>query len=212
MNFSTDRDLLMYEPTLFNDVPWVSQQRLSVSDGEVSGTALLSAEADFETSQVDAGMIALIDGVPVEVIERLDESTLTVSLPRARTTDTALAPGDGSSKSVIVRTFSPQAGLVCDALLRMLGLDGDDPDQPLGADAVVSLSLMARLETLGTLERVYSSAAALSGENDMLLFKAAAYRRRLLEAASRSAVQVDTNGDGLPDEKRYLGLSRLTRV
>jgi len=212
MNFSTDRDLLLYEPTLFNDVPWVSQQRLSVSDGEVSDTTLTSVFADFESAQVDAGSVVLIDKTPAEVLERVDAMTLTVSLPRARTTDAVIPPGDGTSKSVIVRTFAPQAELVCASLLRMLGLDADDPDRPLDADAIVSLSLMARLESLGTLERVFSAAAALTGDNDALLFKAAAYRRQLLEAASRSAVQIDTNGDGLPDEKRYVGVSRLTRV
>lgn len=212
MNFSTDRDLLIYEPTLFNDVPWVAQQRFSVTDGAVSGTTLTSALADFESLGVDVGSVLLIDKHPVEVIERLDSMTLTVSMVRPRTTDTPIPPGDGSSKTVVARTFAPQAALVCASLLRMLGLDGDDPDQPLDADAVVSLSLMARLEAIGTLERVFSSAAALTGNNDALLFKAAEYRRRFSEAASRSPVQIDTNGDGLPDEKRYIGLSRLTRV
>lgn len=212
MNFSTDRDLLLYEPTLFNDLPWVSQQRLSVADGELVGTTLLSAEADFESAQVDTGSIVLVNKTPAEVLERVDAMTLTVSLPRTRTSDPALPPGDVSSATVVARTFAPQADLVCGSLLRMLGLDGDDPDQPLGADAVVSLSLMARLESLGTLERVFSSAAALTGDNDALLFKAAEYRRRFMAAAARCPVQIDTTGDGLPDEKRYLGVGRLTRI
>ncbi len=212
MNFSTDRDLLLYEPMLFNDVPWVSQQRLRVTDGSVTGTMLTSAEADFEAAQVDTGSVVLIDKTPVEVVARVDAIALTVSLPRARVSDTPIPPGDGNSLTAVVRSFAPQAALVCRSLLHMLGLDSDDPDQPLDAEAVTSLSLMARLETLGTLERVFSSAAALTGDNDALLFKAAAYRRRLLEAASRSPVQVDTNGDGLPDEKRYLGMSRLARA
>lgn len=212
MNFSTDRDLLLYEPTLFNDVPWVSQQRLSVTDGDIVGTTLMSAQADFESAQVDTGSVVLVNKLPLEVIARQDAMTLTVSLPRTRTTDAAIPPGDVSAGTVVVRTFMPQAELVCGSLLRMLGLDSDDPDLPLDADAVVSLSLMARLEALGTLERVFSSAAALTGDNDGLLFKAAEYRRRLSEAATRSAVQIDTNGDGLPDEKRYIGLTCFTRV
>jgi hypothetical protein len=212
MNFSTDRDLLLYEPALFNDLPWVSQQRLSVTDGEVTGTMLTSAQADFEAAQIETGSVLLVNKTPVEVIERIDTMTLTVSLPRTRTSDAAIPPGDVSSAEVFARTFAPQADLVCASLLRMLGLDADDPDQPLDADAVVSLSLMARLESLGTLERVFSSAAALTGDNDALLFKAAEYRRRLLEAAARSPVQIDTTGDGLPDEKRYIGVGRLTRA
>lgn len=212
MNFSMDRDLLLYEPTLFNDVLWVSQQRLSVSDGEVAGTTLTSLSADFVAAGIEAGGVLLIDGVPVEVVERVDAMTLAVSRLRARTSDPLIGPGDGSALSVVCRTFAPQASLVCSSLLRMLGLDADDPDQPLDSEAVVSLSLMARLETLGTLERVFSSAAALTGDNDALLFKAAEYRRRLCEASARTPVQIDTTGDGLPDEKRYLGLGRLSRM
>lgn len=212
MNFSTDRDLLLYEPTLFNDLPWVSQQRLSVTDADVTGTTLTSAEADFEAAQIDTGSVLLVGKVPVEVLARVDSMTLTVSLPRTRTSDSAIPPGDVSSAVVVARTFAPQAELVCGSLLRMLGLDVDDPIEPLDSDAVVSLSLMARLESLGTLERIFSSAAALTGDNDGLLFKAAEYRRRLLEAAARCPVQIDTTGDGLPDEKRYIGVSRLTRA
>lgn len=212
MNFSTDRDLLLYEPTLFNDLTWVSQQRLSVTDAEVTGTTLTSVSADFELAQVDTGSVLLVNTTPVEVIQRIDSMTLTVSLLRARTTDSAIPPGDVSAANVIARTFAPQAELVSASLLRMLGLDADDPDQPLDADAVVSLSLMARLESLGTLERVFSSAAALTGDNDALLFKAAEYRRRLFETAARCPVQIDTTGDGLPDEKRYLGIGRLNRA
>ena len=212
MNFSTDRDLLLYEPTLFNYLPWVCQQRLSVTDGEVNGTTLTSADADFEAAQVDTGSVVLVNKTPIEVLARTDTMTLSVSLPRARTTDAAIPMGDVSSAITVARTFAPQAELVCASLLRMLGLDVTDPAESLGADAVVSLSLMARLEALGTLERVFSSAAALTGDNDTLLFKAAEYRRRLLEAAARCPVQIDTTGDGLPDEKRYLGVGRLTRI
>lgn len=212
MNFSTDRDLLLYEPTLFNDLPWVAQQRLSVTDADVNGTTLTSVQADFEAAQIDAGCVLLVGKLPVEVIARVDSMTLTVSLPRTRTTDAPIPPGDVSSAAAVARTFAPQAELVCGSLLRMLGLDRDDPIEPLDTDAVVSLSLMARLETLGTLERVFSSAAALTGDNDGLLFKAAEYRRRFLESAARSPVQIDTTGDGLPDEKRYIGVSRLTRA
>jgi phosphohistidine swiveling domain-containing protein len=212
MKFSTDRDLLLYEPTLFNDLPWVSQQRLRVTDGEVNGTTLTSAQADFEAAQVDTGSVLLVNKTPIEVLSRIDTMTLTVSLPRTRTTDAAIPNGDMSSAVVVARTFAPQAELVCASLLRMLGLDNGDSSQTLNADAVVSLSLMARLESLGTLERVFSSAAALTGDNDALLFKAAEYRRRLRQAAARCPVQIDTTGDGLPDEKRYLGVGRLTRI
>lgn len=212
MNFSTDRDLLVYEPTLFNDVPFAAQQRVEVYDAEVVGTTVFSISADFVQAQVEPGHVVLIDRLPFEVVQRIDGMTLSVSLLRNRTTDTALprTGGDAAGLPLVMRTFAPQAAVVRESLLHLLGIDEGLADS-LTADAVVSLSSMARLETLGTLERIYSSAAALTGNNEMLLFKADHYRRRLLAAASRTPVSIDTNGDGLPDEKRYLGMSRLVR-
>ncbi|MFI4860968.1 MAG: hypothetical protein ACIAXF_09840 [Phycisphaerales bacterium JB063] len=212
MNFSTDRDLLAYEPTLFNDVPFVAQQRVSVADAELAGTTVFSISADFDAAQVAAGSVVLIDRKPFEVIQRLDEATLTVSLPRTATSDPTIPGEEGTSLSLIARTFAPQAALVREALLRMLGIDENDPDNPLNEESVVSLGAMARLEALGTLERVYSSAAALTGNNEHHLIKANEYRKRFLATAARSPIRIDTNADGLPDEKRYLGLMRMTRV
>lgn len=211
MNYSTDRDLLVYEPTLFNDVPFAAQQRVEVYDAEVVGTTVYSVLADFEQAQVEPGHVVLINRRPYEVLQRIDDMTLTVSLLRDRTTDDAIPGGDGTGLPLVMRTFAPQAAVVRQSLLHMLGIDEDLPGS-LSADAVTSLATMARLETLGTLERIFSSAAALTGNNEMLLYKADHYRRRLLTAASRCPVPIDTNGDGLPDEKRYLGLTRLVRV
>ena len=214
MNLSTDRDLLMLEPAVFADVPFIAQQRVHVTDGILAGTTLMTTEADFALAQVDAGSVALIAGVAYEVISRDDASTLTVSLPRTRLADAAIpsSESDATDLDVKVRTFAPQAALVHDSLLRLLGIDTDDPDAALTEDAVISLSVMARLEALGTLERVYSAAAALSGNNDMLLLKAREYGRRFRAAANQAVVLIDTDGDGHANERRHLGLVRLARV
>ena len=212
MNFSTDRDLLAWEPEVFRDVPFAGQERERVDDGELTGTTLTSVSADFEAAGVEAGSVVLVDRVAYEVLSRDDAQTLTVSRPRARLTDDAIAGADGEDLPVVVRTFSPQAALVCDGLLRLLGIDPDDEGVGLTADAVVSLSVMARLEALGTLERVYSGAVALTGENEGLRLKAEAYRRRFREAVAQASVLVDVDGDGYADERRHLGLVRLARA
>ncbi len=216
MNFSTDRDLLALAPEVFTDAPLVGQTRIDVADGILAGTALTSAAADFAAAGVEAGGVVLIAQTPFEVVERVDANTLTVSLPRARTTDAALtAPHlDGSALAVRVRTFAPQAALIHDALLRMLGLS-PDPDAELGEDAVVSLSAMARLEALGTLDLVYAGAAALTGDatHDANLARKAAHHRARFVAARRAArITIDTNADGLGDEVRRPGLLCLHRV
>ncbi len=213
MNFSTDRDLLALEPTVFHDVPWVGQQRVKLDDGYVTDTALTSASADFVGTQVEAGSVVLIDRVAYEVVTRDDANTLTVSLLRTRLADAAIAGDQGGPFPVVMRTFAPQAELVHDGLLRLLGIDANatDPDA-LSEDAVVSVSVMARLESLGTLERIYSGAAALTGDNQMLIYKAGEYRRRFRHATAQASVLLDTNGDGHADERRRLGMVRMQRV
>lgn len=213
MNFSTDRDLLALEPTLFHDVPWVGQERIQLDDGYVDDTTLTSATANFTSAQVEAGSVVIIDRVAHEVVSRDDATTLTVSLLRTRLADAAIPGPAGGPMVVTVRTFAPQAELVHDGLLRLLGITpGDTDPDALNEDAVVSLSVMARLEALGTLERVYSGAAALTGDNQMLVYKAGEYRRRFRHATAQASVLIDTNGDGHADERRRLGVIRLQRT
>ena len=95
--------------------------------------------------------------------------------------------------------------------MNLFGLAADDPEQPLREDAVLSVALAARLETLGTLERVYSAGAAITGNNDMLLLKADHYRRRFAAARERAVVLIDTDGDGFADVRRRLGEAHLIR-
>lgn len=212
MNFSTDRDLLVHEPTIFTDAPFVAQQRVHVTDGVLSGTQLTSADADFESAQVEPGSVVLVGRTPYEVVQRVDGQTLVVSLLRTKLSDEPMPGSDATDLDVKVRTFAPQAALMREALLRLLGIDPSDPHGPLTEDAVVSLSVMARLEALGTLERVYSGAAALSGDNEALRTKAREYGRRFHLAAAQSTVLVDVDGDGHADERRHLGLVRLKRA
>ncbi|MEM9883131.1 MAG: hypothetical protein AAF800_09470 [Planctomycetota bacterium] len=213
MNFSTDRDLLALEPTLFHDVAWVGQQRLHHDDAYLADTTLTCASADFAAAGVEAGSVVLVNRTAMEVVARQDAMTLTVSLLRARLSDTPLPATDGGPYPVTARSFAPQAELVHDGLLRLLGIDPDDdgPDA-LSEDAVVSLSVMARLEALGTLERVYSGAVALTGDGERLIYKAGEYRRRFRHATAQASVLLDTDGDGHADERRRLGVMRFHRV
>ena len=216
MNFSTDRDLLVLEPTVFNDVAIAAQTRVNVADGAVSGTTLTSATADFENACVEAGSVLLIASVAHEVLARTDAHTLTVSLPRSRMSDPAIPGPQGSGLAVVCRTFAPQAATVHETILRLLSIDPDAPDAgALTEDAIVSLSAVARLEALGTLERIYSSAVAITGDypyTDGLVKKTIEYRRRFAACCARSTILFDADGDGHADRRVCLGEIVLTRV
>lgn len=212
MNFSTDRDLLAIEPAVFEDVPFAAQKRLQVADASVSGTTLTSAGADFVAARVDAGSVVLVAGLAFEVLSRTDANTLEVSLPRTHNTDPGVPGGDGADLELIARTFAPQAELVHDGLLRLIGIDPEDADAELTQASILSVALMARIEALGTLELVYAGAASLLGDNDTLLMKAGEYRRRFRQACAGAVVSLDTDGDGLADQRLPLGTTRFTRA
>jgi len=97
-------------------------------------------------------------------------------------------------------------------LMRAIGIDVDDPDETLGEASVISLGVMRRLETLGTLGRAYAAAVALVGDNRAINEKAARYRLRFASALNAAQVLVDTDGDGHADVWRTPGVARLTRV
>lgn len=212
--FSTDRDLLALEPNVFVDVPLISQQRVSVTDGELAGTTLSSVTADFEVAEVDAGSVVLIRGVAHEVIARLNEMTLTVSLPRAAPDGPAIGSGDGTGLAVEARTFALQAGLVHDVLLEAVGIDVDDSQGALNESMIVSKGVMRRLEALGTLERIYAGAVAVCGgqaDQRMLWEKANWYHRRFRQAFGSARVLLDVDGDGVADTQRTFGVRTLRR-
>lgn len=210
MPFITDRDLLAYEPALARDLPLPGQDVLRVTDAAINGTTLTSDSSDFVARNIDAGHIATVNNAPVEIISRQSATALTLSRIRATTDDATLPPGNGEGVTLIVRTYRPQIQAVHDALLVRLGVDTDASS--LSASEIVSLALMRRLEVLAALERVFTAASAVSGDNAELKHKAAYYRRRFDDLCREARIAFDTDGDGTPDLIRHLGVVPLNRV
>lgn len=209
--FSTDRDLLAYEPSVFVDAAAVALERCRATDGIISGTTLSSATSDFAAQGVEPSSVIVVAETPIEVISRTDAHTLVVSKRRPSRADTPTPPTAGMGLEIVVRSFAPQATLVHDALLTMLGIDPDEPDGTFNENMIVSLSVMARLESLGTLERIYTGAVALAGDDGELWKKATEYHRRFGAACRAARIRLDTDGDGRADFTLELGLLRFYR-
>lgn len=212
MNFSTDVDLVRLEPNVFGEVVMMSQQRLRVTDGAMSGTTMTSAGANFVAAGVDAGSVVLVGGVAYEVVSRTDANTLVVSLPRVSDEDPAVVGLSGTGLEVVHRTFALQAAIVRGLLLRLAGIDEDGPEGGLTGESVVSGGVMSRLEAMGTLELVYWAAAAVVGENEGVRAKAERWRKAFNETLRGATVWIDRDGDGVGDERLSLGTVRLSRV
>lgn len=212
MSFARDRDLLALEPTLFRDVAWAGQRLLSAagSVGGVQGT-LLTIDGDAAAAGVGAGHVALIDGLPVEVVERLSATQLTVSLLRERDDGAAIPPPALADKPVTVHTFAPQIAVVHAQLMRAVGIDDADADGPQEAD-ITNAGHLAHTEALGALHLIYAAAAGMGTSVSPHTSKAVLYERRFRAARARTPARLDLDHDGSGEVVRYFNQYRLLRA
>lgn len=205
--FSTDADLLAYEPDVFTDLPFAAQRTLRITDGEVSAAQLTSATGGFAALSPD-DVLVLNAGAP-------DALAMSVESVESDTSLTfTMAPVGLALSSVLTvegRTFRPQAAVVYEELLRAVGVDPDDPASEFDGDDIVSTELMRRLEVLGTLAGAYAAAISPCGENARVERKAVDYRKRFERAIRGARVLIDTDGDGEADLWRSPGVGRLVR-
>ncbi|MBI1370305.1 MAG: hypothetical protein GC162_16850 [Planctomycetes bacterium] len=201
-NFSTDGDLLAYEPNVFAELPFASQRLLKVTDASVSGSIVTSETGGF--ASLGAGNVVMLEGNAYAVAVVTDDHTLEL---------TAAPVGLSATEdlTLIVPTMRPQAAVVHDELLRAVNIHMDDPAEELDEDAIVSVTLMKRLEAIGTLSRAYAGAIALVGDNKEINAKAERYRLRFTRALASAQVLIDTDGDGEADVWRSPGVARLVR-
>lgn len=205
--FSTDADLLAYEPDVFIDLPFAAQRTLRIADGVIVGAQLTSGAGGFDALSPD-DVVVLNAGssdavaLPIESVESDTQLTLTfapVGLPAT------------SGLTVEARTLRPQAAVVYEELLRAVGVDPDDPAATIGGDDIVSVELMRRLEVLGTLAVAYAAAIAPCGDNEAVERKATDYRKRFERAIRGARILIDTDGDGEADVWRSPGVGQLVR-
>lgn len=211
MAFALDRDLLVLEPLLMRDVGWSAQTLVDVGDVTVTGAVAQSLSSDFNIAGVQAGMVAVIDGVPAEILEVTSATTLTVSRMRPVGNETAIPPAPGSGLTMVVATFGPQIELVHAQTLRSLGIEPTDASAVPGEADIVNPMAVALVESLGALHLILSSAAAMVGPESVMWVKARMYRERFDSARRRVVVEIDLDGDGAADVARRMNTAQFVR-
>ena len=209
--FSHDRDLLTLEPNLFTDVA-LQSQRLLDATGTIAGTTLTITGADAAAVNISSGHVALVAGVPLEVLSRISSTQLEVSRLRATPEDPAIPPAAIAGAAVSISTFAPQIALVHAQLLRMAGIEpgSQRPGAPVESDVTNPHSLRLA-EALGALQLIWSAAAALAGPDSAASQRARLYAQRFNTERSRILVALDLDNDGQPDAARRLNAGRFIR-
>ena len=210
--FAADRDLLVLAPNLFRDVSWVGQT-LVAGTGSITSTALVmtSQTQGFDVAGVDAGNVVVVNGVAYEVVSRITGSVLSVSVPRGDASDMPVAPLPTTSTQVSVVTFAPQIVQVHRQVLRMLGIDPDEPEATRSEGAVSNPGALRRREALGAMHLVLAAASGPAGPESPLALRAEMYAARFSEERRRVSARIDLDGDGVADATRRLNIVQFVR-
>lgn len=211
MVLTTDRDLLIHEPSVFVDASSIATSLLSAADGTVSGTRLTSAGSDFQAAGIDAGHVIVIGTQAIEVVTRVDPTNLDVSRPRATLTEVKIPPGDGTTLSIDVRTFSRIIAEVEAWILGALGIDPADPTLPLDETAILNPGDIQEAVALRTIAQVFAAASANSPTDASLADRAALYSLRAAEVRRQTKAVLDLDADGIADAIRHIDVVSLQR-
>ena len=204
MALTTDRDLLIHEPSVFLDATSVATSLLSATDGSVADTTLTSASSDFQAAGIDAGHVIVIGNQPTEVVARVDPTNLVVSLPRASLNEANIPPGDGSTLAIDVRTFGRMIAEVEAWILGALGIDAADPLLPLDETAILNPQDIREAVALRTIAQAFAAASALAPTDASLADRASLYSQRAADVRRQTRAVLEVAGGGSRTASRQI--------
>lgn len=207
--FVTDADLVRLAPRVFVDAAEEATDVLSATDGATSVTTLTSAGSDFAALDVDAGDVALIAGEPMEVIERVSATALTVSKPRADDAAAAIAPGDGSAQTLIIRSFARLRTQVEDFTLRLLGVGEISGGIMIESSMILNPSDLTAYLAQRIIAQAYARASSANPAEAALAALAQQHAVEAERVRRSLAIRLDLDGDGEADATRRLSVITL---
>ncbi|MBM4104509.1 MAG: hypothetical protein FJ263_10795 [Planctomycetes bacterium] len=167
-----DIDILKHDPGLFTaSTPYMTQSFGKGANGVLSNTSFTVSGGNFQTAGVQAGHViyiqsldGMINGV-YEIAAVVSNTALTVSAPRAETTDPAIPIGSGSGLIWRIITFAPQAAEAAFTLSQRLGLKPGCPDSQYGFENLTNMNVLKQASVYTALAIIYSGMYA-SGASD----------------------------------------------
>jgi hypothetical protein len=217
-NFSTDADLLKWEPALVREVV-LDHQCLTRSEAAASQDfTVTAADGRFVTRQVRPGHVVHLSnpdqGVDggYEVLGVESETELTAACI-GTAGDAAVPLPTATDLALRIQTFDPQHEEARHALLSRFGLETDaaDPASDL-ADWIVQRRALRRASVALVLATLYRGQAAGGPADGGLAAKADHYARLYDDEVTKARLVLDRDADGRPDDVRSLSSHRLRRV
>jgi len=214
--FSSDADILKYEPALLGELHLPGQVLASGTGGVLSGTTFTASGADFVSSQVSAGGAVYLksaDGVldgGYEIVSVDSAAQLTVSVVRSDSDDEAAAPPGATEVSYRVSTFGPQASEVGFELTEYFGIQPGNPASDISVEEILDADVLRRASVFGVICGVYAMLAS-EADDENFWKKSLHYRRLFEKARGRCRLSIDSGSDGVADVTRLGSSVRLVR-
>lgn len=216
VSFSSDADILKYEPVLFGELhlPW--QVLASGTGGTLSGTSFTASGADFVSAQVSAGGVIYLqsadgslDGA-YEIVSVDSATQLTVSVIRSDSADESIAPSPAADVSYRVSTFGPQANEIGFRLTEYFGIRPGNPASDIDVEDVLDTDVLRRASAFGAISSVYVMLASKAVDENFWK-KSLHYQKLFEKARERCQLSIDVSGDGVADITKVGASVRLVR-
>ena len=216
LNFSTDADILKYEPVLSGELhlPW--QVLAAGTGGTLSGTSFAASSADFISALVTAGGVIYLqsadgslDGA-YEIVSVDSATQLSVSVIRADSDDVAIAPPAASDISYRVSTFRPQASEASFQLTEYFGIGPGNPASTIDVEDVLDTNVLKRASVFAVISTVYAMLAS-KAKDENFWKKSLHYQRLFEKARERCRLSIDVDSDGVADATRMGASIQLVR-
>ncbi len=216
VKFSNDADILKYEPVLFGELhlPW--QVLAEGSGGTLNGTTFTASSADFTQAKVSAGGVVYLhsddgslDGA-FEIISVDSATELTVSVIRADSESSPVAPPAASDVYFRISTFEPQACEAAFALTEYFGIQPGDPASDIEVSDILDTVVLKQASVFAVISAVYATLASKEASENFWT-KSLHYRTCFGHARSRARLSIDTGSDGIAERTSMGGSVRLIR-
>jgi hypothetical protein len=217
MTFCTDVDLLHWEPNLFRDAVFASQQLIG-GTGDLNGTVFTLAGGSLTAAHVAVNQVIVLEGTiagsyPITGVSNATQLVLSVLYDGLFPESGSAEPSPVGTATAVpfgIRTFWAQRQVVSDLLKRAAGIDVGSASAQ-GAQ-IINTEAMRRPCVLGTLQMIYSALAAAAATPTNFQVRADLYERMYRRALGQLRAEVDLNGDGVADTVRRLNVLELTRA
>jgi hypothetical protein len=216
VSFSSDADILKYEPVLFGELHLTWQVLAAGAAGALSGTTFTASGADFVSAQVAAGGViylrsadGTLDGA-YEIVSVDSATQLSVSVIRADAADEPIAPPSATEISYRISTFRPQAGEAGFQLTEYFGIRPGNPASDIDVEDVLDADVLRSASVFAVISSVYAMLA--SNAKDENFWKKSQHYQKLFEKArERCRLSIDAGSDGVADITRVGASVRLVR-